>query len=227
MITELEGRNFTHNLQIQHQHAVHQMPLINIDNLKVTRNNTTICSVTKLSIEPGERIGVLGTNGSGKTTLLRVLAGLETTYNGNCNITVTRDQRVYVDQRGFLSRGTVLANATYGLRARGVHRRIARHRAIEFLEAFAIRDLADTSVDRLSSGERRRTALARAIAIRPQVLLLDEPLAEMDLSGADCLGRILDELTGTTILFSSPISLPDRFVNRTYRFDDRPRLRNH
>lgn len=172
-----------------------------------------------LNIDPRRRVGIEGANGSGKSTLLRVLAGLERDFDGICQVQTNLQRRVYVDQRTCLFRGTVLFNATYGLRARGLHRREAQKVALELLDKLGIRSLSGVQAERISSGERRRTALVRAISLKPKLLLLDEPTVEMDTRGVDCLRQLIEELPDSTILISSPNSIPDGFVNEIYPLD--------
>ena len=197
--------------------------VIQINHLQVKRNGTTICAVPQLAVDSGDRLGILGENGSGKSTLLRVLDGLETEYAGTCQVASGRRQRVFVDQRVYLFRGTVLSNVTFGPRARGIGRRRASLAAMDLLKKLDIAHLAEANANHLSAGEKRRTALARAIAIQPTLLLLDEPAADLDGQGIQCLRQVLDELTQTTILITSPTSLPEGFVTRVYRM---PSLRD-
>ena len=191
--------------------------MIHIENLSVTRNGRCICSVGGLEVTDGERLVVLGPNGCGKTTLFRVLAGLEDGFQGSCKVAVARGQRVYVDQNPYLFRGTVRDNVLYGLRAHGFSRGCAHRLATEWMDRLNVGGRANQSVDQLSGGERRRTALARAIVLRPRLLLLDEPLAEMDSDGVACVCRAMDELPETTILLTSPTDLPPSLVTREFR----------
>jgi len=193
------------------------MPTLAIQDLSVTKNNAVICAANELSVEPGERVGILGANGSGKTTLLRVLAGLERDYAGRCNVNVTGRERVYVHQTPFLFQSSVLANVTYGLRARGVGRIARLTKATEWLERFGIAHLKHARARQLSGGERKRVALARALAVEPELVLLDEPFAELDEAGADTLVAILAELRETTLLIAAPVELPQGVVGREYR----------
>ena len=151
----------------------------------------TVLRVDALAIEPGARLALVGSNGAGKSTLLRLLAFLETPHAG----TVTLDGRAMasgadrrgarrhitlVEQRPFLFRGTVLANVAWGLRARGRSGADAAHAAQSALTQLEAALLADRDVRALSEGEVQRVAVARALALEPDVLLLDEPV-----SGAD------------------------------------------
>lgn len=191
--------------------------MIEIKDLKVNKNGSTICAVSELSVAPGERVAILGTNGSGKSTLMRVLAGIEHDFRGTCRVDVPWRQRVYVHQNPLLFRGTVLHNATYGLRARGGNGAAGEEQALTWLERMGIDALAWRRVNNLSGGERRRTALVRALVLKPRLLLLDEPLADLDDEGAAEVGRVLAEIQDTTVLIASPVDLPNGMTTRTYR----------
>jgi len=198
---------------------VRQGKMIAINDLCVIKNGRTICSVPELAIAPGERVAIRGPNGSGKSTLLRVLCGLEADYQGSYAVNASLRDRVYVHQSPYLFRGTVLFNASYGLRARGVNRteceRLTRH----WLERLGLYSLAGSRVTHLSGGERRRVALARAMILQPRLLLLDEPLAELDEEGAAAASAAIDELHGSTILISSPTILPPGLNSREYQLE--------
>ena len=145
----------------------------------------------QLSLAAGSRLALVGPNGSGKSTLLRLLAFLDapdegTVLFGGHAAETEADRRAarrrvsLVEQRPFLFRGSVLDNVSWGLRARGVTRPDARRAAGEALARLQAAPLAGRDVRALSDGEVQRVAVARALAVAPDVLLLDEPV-----SGAD------------------------------------------
>ncbi len=200
--------------------------MIEITNLQVERDGKSICTVEQLSIAAGERIAILGTNGSGKTTLLRVLAGLTDDFTGTCRVTVDCGQRTYLHQQPFLFRGTVMANVRYGYR-NGGHRNEGQHNggqhnragqggAKDWLDRLQVGHLAERTTADLSGGERRRVALARALAMRPQLLLLDEPLADLDDAASAIVCETLSQLANTTIVIASPIALPEGLVEKDF-----------
>ena len=193
--------------------------MIAINDLAVIKDGQTICAVSRLVVAPGDHLGVRGSNGAGKTTLIRVIAGLESDFNGRCDVNVPRCDRVLVHQTPYLFRGTVLDNAVYGLRARGVGRQRCRDVAMNWLEKLGIAELALRRIDHLSGGERRRTALVRALVLEPRLLLLDEPFAEMDADGAARVIATLEALSDTTIIATSPTGFPPGVTQREFHIE--------
>lgn len=145
---------------------------------------------TSLDIHPGEIMALLGPSGCGKTTLLRLIAGLEVadagsriSFNGQ---DVTQQK---VEQRGvgmvfqhyaLFPQMTVEANIGYGLRVRNVDDARRRQTVGEMVDLTRLNGLEHRRPAELSGGQRQRVALARALAVRPRVLLLDEPLTALD-----------------------------------------------
>jgi len=193
--------------------------MIEVQHLEVNKNKRTICSIRQLAVKPGERVTVIGSNGSGKSTLLRVLAGLERDYAGRCDVEATWRERTYVHQSPYLFRGTVLSSVAYGLRCRGESQHAAVKCALEHLEQLGIDKLAAHKTHQLSGGETRRVALARALVLQPRLLLLDEPLAELDEQGTESVCRVLSELPETTIVIASPTKLPAEISTREFQLD--------
>jgi molybdate transport system ATP-binding protein len=151
----------------------------------------------ELHVAPGELLAVLGPNGAGKTTLLRCLAGLEPIDTGSISIGgVTVDQPaadlfVEPEQRAvgvvfqdylLFPHLTVTENVAFGLRARGTAKAAARSTAREWIERVGLAEHAAAKPRALSGGQAQRVALARALATDPRLLLLDEPLAALDVA---------------------------------------------
>lgn len=193
--------------------------MLHIRDLIIEKAGKTICRVAELDVARGERVVLVGANGAGKTTLLRVLGGLERDVQGECRIEQPLRKRVYVHQAPYLFQGSVAWNVGYGLAAQGVKRKervaIVRH----WLDTFGVSQLAERRCAKLSGGERRRVALARAFAIRADLMLLDEPFADLDKNGIDIVRRAIDEAEDATIVIASPTPLPDSFPVRTYLLD--------
>ena len=146
-----------------------------------------------LDIEPGELVALLGPSGSGKTTLLRVIAGLEAPDTGRVLVDGedTTDKRVQERNVGFVFQHyalfrhmTIFENVAFGLRVRPRAQRPSKEAIAEkvhsLLKLVQLDWLADRYPHQLSGGQRQRIALARALAIEPKVLLLDEPFGALD-----------------------------------------------
>ncbi|MBO8198002.1 molybdate ABC transporter permease subunit [Streptomyces smyrnaeus] len=142
-----------------------------------------------LDAEPGTTVAVVGPNGAGKTTLLRALLGLTPRAHAELllgelpvgSLPSHRRGVAWVPQDGALfPHLTALANTAYGLRAQGVRRTEARRQAQAWLTRLGVGHLAHRRPGQLSGGQAGRVALARALAGRPRLLLLDEPLAALD-----------------------------------------------
>ena len=157
---------------------------------KTYADGTRGLQTTSLSVEPGEVMALLGPSGCGKTTLLRLIAGLESADAGSTirfgELDVTRQP---IEQRGvgmvfqhyaLFPQMTVAANIGYGLKVRGVDDAKRRASVGELVDLMRLNGLEDKRPAELSGGQRQRVALARAVAVRPRVLLLDEPLTALD-----------------------------------------------
>ncbi len=158
----------------------------------------------ELAAAPGEVLAVLGPNGAGKSTLLGVLSGLLRPDEGYVRIgdrAVTgggvhvpphlRGVGLLAQQALLFPHLTALGNVAFGPRAQGVPRRAAEQRAYELLVAVDVAELADRRPAQMSGGQQQRVALARALASGPGLLLLDEPLAALDVDAAPAMRSLL------------------------------------
>jgi ABC-type Fe3+/spermidine/putrescine transport system ATPase subunit len=173
----------------------------------------TVTRGVTLDVENGEILALLGPSGSGKTTVLRLIAGFETPDAGAIAIEDADVTRVPPQKRRFgmvfqhyalFPHMTVAENVAFGLEARGLPADERRRRVAESLEAVELAGFEKRPVTRLSGGQQQRVALARALAPRPRVLLLDEPLSNLDPSLRERTRRELKRLvraTGITTLF--------------------------
>ncbi|HRD96579.1 MAG TPA: sulfate ABC transporter ATP-binding protein [Rubrivivax sp.] len=166
---------------------------IEVRNLNKAFGKTIVCDNLNLDIPAGELVALLGPSGSGKTTLLRILAGLEVPDSGNvlfhgedATSTDVRERNVgFVFQHyalfGHLS---IFENVAFGLRVRPKSTRPGaaeiRSKVMQLLKLVQLDWLADRYPHQLSGGQRQRIALARALAVEPKVLLLDEPFGALD-----------------------------------------------
>ena len=132
-----------------------------------------------LSIAAGESVALVGANGSGKSTLLRVLHGLVRPTQGSLRVDAGARQAMLF-QRPFMLRTSARNNVAFALWLRGTPWRAAQAQALEALRRVELQDQAQRAARTLSGGQQQRLALARAWALRPDVLLLDEPTASLD-----------------------------------------------
>ncbi|WEH32088.1 ABC transporter permease [Streptomyces sp. AM 4-1-1] len=182
-----------------------------------------------LDADPGTTIAVVGPNGAGKTTLLRALLGLTPRARaelrlGDLDITALPPHRrgvAWVPQDGALfPHLSALGNTAYGLRAQGVRRAEARREAQRWLDQLGVGQLAHRRPGQLSGGQAGRVALARALAARPRLLLLDEPLAALDQTTRarvrHTLRRHLADFPGVCLIVThdpvEAVSLADRVL---------------
>ena len=151
--------------------------MLGCEHLSVRRGAREVVSDVSFELRAGELVAVLGPNGAGKSTLLEALAGSLAPASGS----VTRSGRVALAlQSPDLARRTVTANVQLALGWWGVPRAQRRKRAAGALAAMKADHLSGRTASTLSGGERRRVHLARAVSVRPDVLLLDEPFAGLD-----------------------------------------------
>jgi tungstate transport system ATP-binding protein len=167
------------------------VPLLELQDLKVERGGALVLDVPRFELQPGELVSLIGPNGSGKTTLLLSIICLlapaagrvrwRGAAVGTASAALALRRRVaMVQQEPLLFDTTVYDNVASGLRIRGVGRAETRRTVQAYLEHFGLVDLADRAARRLSGGEARRVCLARALAVQPDMLLLDEPFANLD-----------------------------------------------
>ena len=182
-----------------------------------------------LTVARGEIVALLGPSGCGKTTTLRLVAGFEQPDAGSIAILGEdvaglpphrRDIGLVFQDYALFPHLTVAANIGYGLRLRGVARRERVRRCDELLRLVRLGGLHDRRPAELSGGQQQRVALARALAISPKLLLLDEPLSNLDAKLREALrvelGEILRAVGTTTLIVthdqSEAIALSDRIA---------------
>ncbi|MBS1895954.1 MAG: ATP-binding cassette domain-containing protein [Actinobacteria bacterium] len=175
---------------------------VQFDGIVKSYGRTTVLHGIDLDIAPGEFVSLLGPSGCGKTTLLRVLAGLESADGGAVLLggkdvsgvpTNKRDLGMVFQSYSLFPHLRVVDNTAFGLRRRKVPTAEARRRALDALALVGLEAHADKFPHQLSGGQRQRVNIARAIAVRPQVLLADEPTSMLDVSIRQ---GILDLLAG-------------------------------
>ncbi|MFG2925271.1 ABC transporter ATP-binding protein [Streptomyces sp. NPDC048305] len=187
---------------------------IRFEQVTVTYGRNTVLDRLDLTVEPGEVMALLGPSGSGKTTALRAVAGFVRpasgrVYLGERDVTALPPHRrgigMVVQQYALFPHMRVRENVAFGLRAQKVPRAEIGGRVDEALELVGMAAYADRHPRELSGGQQQRVAIARALAIRPGVLLLDEPLSALDAqlrSGMLAeLARLHRELPDVSILY--------------------------
>jgi len=188
-------------------------PVLSLRDVEVTYGGRQALEVPALDVYPQEVLAVIGPNGAGKSTLLQVMAGLRLPGRGTLRFRgrivrpgelAYRRHIALVLQDPMLLDASVLTNATLGLRFRGLLGSAATARAMVWLERLGVAHLARQSARSLSGGESQRVSLARALALEPDLLLLDEPFSPLD---APTRAKLLDDLqpllkeTRTTTVF--------------------------
>src|SRR6184192_530624 len=166
-----------------------------------------VLDIERFAVAPGSGVAIVGPNGSGKSTLLRLLALLERPSEGEVRLdgvvvaggkarragAAPRRRITLVEQRPVLLRGTVRENLEFGLQVRGIRRTEVNSRTRDTAARLGITALLDRRRHELSDGEVQRVAVARALAVEPDVLLLDEPASSADRAAAQTLYRALAE----------------------------------
>jgi ABC-type Fe3+/spermidine/putrescine transport system ATPase subunit len=160
-----------------------------VDGLTVHYGSAAAVESVSLDVAPAETVAVIGPSGCGKSTTLRAVAGLVPVTAGEVSLAgrdvtglepARRNIGLVPQNYAVFPHMSVSANIAYGLRARGWATARREERVREMLELTRLTDLAQRRPDQLSGGQRQRVALARALAIQPDALLLDEPLAALD-----------------------------------------------
>jgi tungstate transport system ATP-binding protein len=192
--------------------------LYQLENLRQTYGDRTVLDIPALAIEAGERCAVLGPNGAGKTTLLQLLAFLERPSAGTIRfrnqpvrfdegrLQKLRRSVVMLEQHPILFSTTVYRNLEFGLKIRKIPPERRRRAIAEALDLVGMNGFVQQAAHKLSGGETQRIALARALVLEPEVLLCDEPTANVDQENQRAVVEILrriNEEKNITLIFST------------------------
>ncbi len=192
--------------------------LYELQKLKKQFGQRTVLDISALSFAARKVYALIGPNGAGKTTLLNHLGFLDQPTSGivkfhnksisydHGHLVHLRRRVVLVDQTPILFSGTVWKNVEFGLRVRGVPRKERAIKISAALERVGMSDFAQTDSHGLSGGEVKRVALARALVLEPEVLLCDEPTANVDQQNQEVILKILEHansMQNTSIIFST------------------------
>jgi len=203
---------------------------IHFEDVSVSYGQLTVLADFTLTVEPGEIVALLGPSGSGKTTALRAVAGFVRpsrgrVFIGDADVTNepphARNIGMVVQNYALFPHMTVAENVAFGLRARGANRALIAERVKASLAMVGMTAYVKRMPRELSGGQQQRVAIARALAIRPRVLLLDEPLSALDAQirrqMVEELARLHRELSHLTVLYvthdqSEALTLADRIA---------------
>jgi putative spermidine/putrescine transport system ATP-binding protein len=205
------------------------MAFLEISHLEKSFGSNKVVKDFNLGIQKGEFVSLLGPSGCGKTTVLRMVGGFETPSQGSITIDGEDVVGLRPNQRniGMVFQAyalfpnlTVAQNVAFGLKVAGASRAEIADRVAEMLALIGLADLGSRYPFQLSGGQQQRVALARALAVRPKVLLLDEPLSALDAKIRTSLRREIREIQqrlGITTIFvthdqEEALSMSDRVV---------------
>lgn len=189
--------------------------VINVANLTKQYGKKVVLRVEQLSVYKGSITGIIGPSGAGKSTLLRILNLLEPATQGNVRYfgekaslstlekLALQRRMTMVFQKPALLDMSVYDNIAFGLRARGIDKKEISWRVLTMLETIGMADLSRQRAKTLSGGEAQRVAFARALVLRPEILFLDEPTANLDPANVELLESLITTLNrgvGTTVL---------------------------
>jgi tungstate transport system ATP-binding protein len=178
--------------------------LFSLQDIDVRFGRVTALRDVTLAIRAGERVALIGANGSGKSTLLRLLHGLVPHAAGHFESRASPRQQAMLFQRPHMLRASAATNVALGLWLRGIRWKAARRAAAPALGRVGLQQLAERNARTLSGGQQQRLALARAWALHPEVLLLDEPTASLDPSAKREVEALIAEAArGRTLVFAS------------------------
>ena len=187
-------------------------PLLHVNNVSKSFGEITALDGIHLEIHEGEIVGLVGSNGAGKTTLLRLLAGV---YRPTTGHVVAADGSAIEHARGVLgvvpentglySRLTAWENIRYHARMQGVEDELAWKRTLYSAQHLGMEEALGRHTKGFSRGMRQKTALLRALAHAPRVLLLDEPTAGLDVTSARTVRELVRQLgkDGGTVIYST------------------------
>lgn len=208
--------------------------MLKVSNLSVVFDKALIVDNISLAVPTGETLAIIGPSGIGKTTLLHAICGITRVSQGTVHIDDTDVTSIPTHKRGIglvsqtgdlFPTMTVSQNIEFGLRISHMSKTDRTSRIDELLQLVNLAHLAHRNVADLSGGEARRIALVRALAPRPQVLLLDEPLAGLDKQTHDSLmtdlARVLKETATTALLVTHDQTEAEFLANETFSFPKR------
>jgi tungstate transport system ATP-binding protein len=188
-----------------------------LQSIRKSYGSNVALDIEELTIAEGRLYTLTGANGAGKSTLLSILAFLAPPTSGEIfyagkrvdrdhgSVEESRRKVTLLHQSPYLFGGSVDDNVAFGLKVRGIRGEEQRRRIDEALDVVGLRGFPDRKARELSGGEAQRVAMARALALKPEVLLLDEPLANIDRETTGLLEAVIASLPaqGTTVVMTT------------------------
>ena len=188
-----------------------------LQSIRKSYGSNVALDIEELTIAEGRLYTLTGANGAGKSTLLSILAFLAPPTSGEIfyagkrvdrdhgSVEESRRKVTLLHQSPYLFGGSVDDNVAFGLKVRGIRGEEQRRRIDEALDVVGLRGFRDRKARELSGGEGQRVAMARALALKPEVLLLDEPLANIDRETTGLLEAVIASLParGTTVVMTT------------------------
>jgi len=206
-------------------------PVISLRDILFSLGENFSLSITSFDLMPCRIYVLTGPNGAGKSTLLRTMALLTTPQRGRvsfaddgCESLIQQRQRVtLVEQSPYLLAGTVSDNLVFGLKLRGIREKEQQKRIKAVLELVGLNGFENRKANELSGGEVQRVALARALVLEPEVLLLDEPTANIDRKSLQGFEELLCKLPKrgvTVVLATHDLFLAERLGGEMLRIEN-------
>lgn len=194
----------------------------------------TLFQIPYLKILPKDTVYLSGQNGAGKTTLLKILAGLQKPTQGRLNLNPPsflarlagfkgQSGVLYMHQNPYLFDATVAQNVAYGLRRKHYSRKISRQITLQALQMMNIEPLSHKHISILSGGERQKVAMARAFALNPALLLMDESNANLDGAAIDAQTTMINALLekgGSVVITSHHPNALTKRCNRHWNIEN-------
>ncbi|PKM96510.1 MAG: ABC transporter [Firmicutes bacterium HGW-Firmicutes-1] len=196
---------------------------MNIKGLSKVYEERTVLNIESLLFESNKLYGIIGPNGAGKSTLLRIISGIEQNTSGEIyyNRCILNEQIskliTFMSQRHYLLKTSVFNNIAYPLKIRKQSKKTIESKVNEIMMELQLFDLRDQLATSLSGGEAQKVALARALIFEPQLLLLDEPTANIDPNSMKLIEKVIlkrnNEKKGTTIMITHNMSQARRLCD--------------